>query len=272
MVRVGSVVPIEPQSWHHGLVARWWSLFCTSGPEIAYFRQFVEAGQPALDVACGSGRLLVPYVASGLHVDGCDASADMVGLCAEAARAAGASPTLYRQSMHELDLPARYRTVYVCGGLGLGSSREQDQEALRRLHEHLEPGGLLVLDNEVPYANSRHWDLWPADRRGALPEPEPPPGERRLGSDGNEYALESRLIGVDPLLQQETMEVHASQWRDGSLVAEERHRLTANLYFSGELLMLLERAGFTDVEVRGEYNDLPPTPDDRFLVYLARRR
>jgi hypothetical protein len=24
--------------------------------------------------------------------------------------------------------------------------------------------------------------------------------------------------------------------------------------------------------VRGEYNDLPPTPDDRFLVYLARRR
>jgi hypothetical protein len=35
--------------------------------------------------------------------------------------------------------------------------------------------------------------------------------------------------------------------------------------------MMLERAGFTSVEVRGEYNDLEPTPDDDFLVYLATR-
>jgi hypothetical protein len=33
--------------------------------------------------------------------------------------------------------------------------------------------------------------------------------------------------------------------------------------------MMLERAGFTSVEVRGEYNDLEPTPEDDFLVYLA---
>ena len=42
-------------------------------------------------------------------------------------------------------------------------------------------------------------------------------------------------------------------------------------YFSGELVMMLERAGFTEVEVRGEYNDLPPTADDTFLVYVAKR-
>ena len=57
---------VEPQSWHQGLVARWWALFRGDGPEIEYFRRFVEAGQPALDVACGTGRLLVPYVADGL--------------------------------------------------------------------------------------------------------------------------------------------------------------------------------------------------------------
>jgi hypothetical protein len=31
-----------------------------------------------------------------------------------------------------------------------------------------------------------------------------------------------------------------------------------------------ERAGFSDIEMRGEYNDEEPTPDDEFLVYLAR--
>lgn len=35
--------------------------------------------------------------------------------------------------------------------------------------------------------------------------------------------------------------------------------------------MMLERAGFTGVEVRGEYNDLPPTSADAFLVYVATR-
>jgi SAM-dependent methyltransferase len=271
LARVRWVIPIEPQSWHHGLVARWWSLFRDSGPEIDYFRQFVEAGQPALDVACGSGRLLVRYIEAGLDVDGCDVSPDMVALCREAAEAVGGSPNLYCQAMHELDLPRRYRTIYVCGGLGLGSTRDQDQQALRRLHDHLEPGGRLVLDNEVPYSDATKWAYWPAGRQGSLPEPPQPPGQRRLGSDGYEYALQSRMLGLDPLRQQEAWEIHASQWREGSLVAEEGHLLTSNLYFCGELVMMLERAGFTSVEVRGEYNDLEPTPDDDFLVYVATR-
>lgn len=261
----------QPRSWHHGLVARWWSLFRVSGPEIDYFRRFVEAGQPALDVACGAGRLLVPYVEAGLDVDGCDVSPDMVALCAQAAQAVGASPNLFCQPMHELELPRRYRTIYVCGGLGLGSTRDQDQQALRRVYEHLEPGGRLVLDNEVPYSDPTDWALWPAGRRDDLPEPDQPPDERQLASDGDEYALRSRLIGLDPLGQQWAREVHAYRWRDGTLIAEELHQLTSNLYFAGELVMMLERAGFTEVEVRGEYNDLEPTPEDTFLVYVATR-
>ncbi len=265
------MIPAEPQSWHHGLVARWWSLFRTSGPEIDYFRQFVEAGQPALDVACGSGRLLVPYVLAGLDVDGCDASPDMVALSREAAEAVGRSPNLYCQQMHELDVPRRYQTVFVCGGLGLGSTRAQDQQALRRLHDHLEPGGRLVLDNQVPYSDATRWAYWPAGQRDGLPEPSKPPGERQLGPDGFEYSMQSRMLALDPLNQQEVWEIHASQWRDGSLVSEERAHLTANVYFCGELVMMLERAGFISIEVLGEYNGLEPSPDDEFLVYVATR-
>ena len=262
---------VEPQSWHHGLVARWWSLFRRSGPEIDYFRRFVSLGQPALDVACGAGRLLVPYVADGLDVDGCDASADMLARCREASEAAGASPTLVCQAMHELDLQRRYRTIFVCGGLGLGSTREQDHEALRRLHDHLEPGGVLVLDNEVPYSDPDHWGLWPKGLRAGLPEHEPEEAQRHRAPDGTDYSLTSRLLALDPLDQQEAWEIHARQWQDEVLLAQERHRLTVNLYFRGELVLMLERAGFASVEVLGQYNDLPPTPEDDFLVYVARR-
>src|ERR1044072_9147900 len=49
------LVSDESQTWHPGLVARWWSEFSEGRPESAYFRKFVEVGQPALDVACGTG-------------------------------------------------------------------------------------------------------------------------------------------------------------------------------------------------------------------------
>ena len=75
-----------PQTWHHGLVAQWWSKFNTEGPEIAYFQGLIERyGQPALDVACGTGRLLLPYLRAGLDVDGCDISPDMLTRCREKA-------------------------------------------------------------------------------------------------------------------------------------------------------------------------------------------
>jgi SAM-dependent methyltransferase len=261
----------SPSTWHFGVVARWWAEFNDSGPEIAYFQRYIEAGQPALDVACGTGRLLVPYLRAGLDVDGCDISEDMLAHCREAAAREGLTPTLYAQAMHELDLPRRYRTIVVCGGFGLGSSREQDLLSLRRLHEHLEPGGVLLLDNEVPYADANLWQYWLPEKRAELPRPRRPPGERRVGADGTEYELRSRVVDFDPLAQQATLEMQAFMWRAGELVAEEEHILTMTLYFKDELVLMLERAGFDNVRVRGQYNDAEPTVDDDFLVYIAHR-
>lgn len=71
----------QPQTWHYGLVAKWWAEFNWSGPEIDYYRRFIEeGGEPALDVGCGTGRLLLPWLRAGLDVDGCDVSPDMIQL------------------------------------------------------------------------------------------------------------------------------------------------------------------------------------------------
>jgi SAM-dependent methyltransferase len=258
-----------PQTWHHGVIARYWAEFNTEGPEIEYFRRFVEAGQPALDLACGTGRLLVPWLETGLDVDGVDVSEDMLALCRERAERAGLSPTLHAQSMHELDLPRRYRTIVVCGGLGVGSDRARDRQALERMHAHLEPGGTLVFDNEVPYANRRLWGFWAVPE--GLPGEWPAPGERRRGSDGAEFELRSRVVAVDPLAQSATLEMRAEIWRDDERVAEETHTIDLMFYFRDELVLMLEAAGFRDIEVRGGYDDAEPTPEHRFLVFTARK-
>jgi hypothetical protein len=98
-----------------------------------------------------------------------------------------------------------------------------------------------------------------------------PPRERRLASDGGEYTLRSRVLGLDPLEQRVALGIHAERWRDGALETVEERTLTINLYFRNELLLMLERAGFADVRVEGDHNDLPATSDDEFLDYVARR-
>ena len=262
----------SPRTWHYGVIARYWAEFNTGGHEIEYFRRFVEEGDgPALDAACGTGRLLIPWLHAGLDVDGVDVSEDMLALCRERAEREGLHPALHAQSMHQLDLPRRYRTIVVCGGLGVGSNRTNDQQALERLHAHLEPGGTLVFDNEVPYANARDWTYWPSEKRKELPQPWPSPGERRRASDGSEYSLRVRAVALDPLSQSVRAEMRAEQWRDGELVAEEQYPIDLMLYFRDELVMMLERAGFEDVAVTGGYDDEPPTPDHRFLVFRTRK-
>lgn len=263
---------MAPRTWHYGLVAKWWAEFSEGGPELDYFRRFIERdGEPALDVGCGTGRLLLPYLRAGLDVDGCDVSADMIALCRERAEREGLSPTLFVQSMHELDPPRVYRTIVVCGGFAVGSDRTRDRQALDRFYEHLEPGGTLVLDNEVPYADSRQWRRWLREEDpGARPWPDDD-GERRTASDGSELALQARLIALDPLEQHATLEIRARQWRENELVAEEVHSLDLGLYFRNELQLMLELAGFEVVAVHGDHKEEAATAEHDFVVFVARK-
>jgi SAM-dependent methyltransferase len=258
-------------SWHHGLVAEWWAEFNTGGPEIEYFGSFVEGGQPALDAGCGAGRLLLPWLRSGYDVDGCDVSHDMVARCRELAERDGLDPTVWVQALHELDPPRRYETIVVCGVFGLGSTREQDTEALRRLHSCLEPDGRLLLDNELPYANARRWPLWTKDGRSTLPEPWPEAGDRARAGDGSERELRVRAVSLDPLDQRLVLELRADKWTDGVNVATEVHTLSMRMYFHAELLRMLEAAGFAVTAVHGDHRPEPAGADSDFLVYVAER-
>ena len=261
------------ETWHYGLVAKWWAEFNVDGPEIAYFQRLVESGQPALDVACGTGRLLIPYLKAGLDVDGCDVSPDMIALCRESAERAGLSPTLFVQPMHELDPPRTYRTIFVCGGFGLGSNRDQDARALRRFYDCLEPGGALVLDNENPYVTEYPWRYWVKSERVGIPRdwPRLEEAERRRGSDGAEYVLQSRVIDIDPLEQRATYEMRAAMWLNGELAREELHALHLTYYFANELRLMLEDSGFVDIVLHGDHQEESPTRDSDFVVLIGKK-
>ncbi len=265
----------EPQSWHHGLMAAWWAEFNTDAArEAEYFQALiVREGEPALDLACGTGRVLLPLLAAGLDVDGCDVSMDMLALCKQKTERAGFAPNLYQQAMHALDLPRAYRTIYICDSFGIGGYRAHDAEALMRCHHQLAPGGVLVFNHYLPYDNPDLWQYWLSGQRQELPRewPADDAARRRALASGDELELVTRIAAFDPIEQRVTLEMRVRRWSGEQVVEEEYGSLQENHYFYKEVEMLLMAAGFADVTATGVYSDAPMTAEQTQLMIVARK-
>jgi SAM-dependent methyltransferase len=224
-----------PSSWHHGLVAEYWAAVNLDAPEIELYRHFLRS--PILDAGCGAGRLLVPLQERGFDIDGCDASADMIDRCRQRAP----DSNLWVSRLHKLEPPRRYASIICSGVLGLGSTREQDIQALKRLYDALLPEGTLVLDNEEkPFRwRVRGWNT-------------PSTGE---------ISLSSRVDAVDAADRCIHLTIRA-ETRDGR---REEHTLTMRQWYRDELVPLLESAGFATVDVCSGI-------DEHTVVYIATRR
>ena len=257
------------QTWHHGLVARWWAEFNTDGDDIEFFRQAIlRSGEPALDAGCGTGRLLLAFRRAGMDVEGSDAAHDMLQWCRTLADREDLSVTLHQQPMHALDLPRRFQTVVICGAFGLGGSREQDLEGLRRIRGHLLPGGKLVFDHYLPNFDLRGWAAWV--EKPDLPRPWSKRRLRNVAADGSEMALRMRQLELDPLEQTTVQEIRASRSVDGKEVEVETHSIRISLYFKNEIVQMLTAAGFSSVRVTGGLEDRAPEPwRDERIVFEA---
>jgi SAM-dependent methyltransferase len=223
-----------PSTWHHGLVADYWAIANLEAPELDLYREHLRS--PVLDAGCGTGRLLAPLRSEGFEVDGCDASADMIERC----RRRAPDARLWVSTLHDLDPPRRYASIVCTGVFGLGTTREQDILAVKRLHDALLPGGTLVLDNdEQPF----HWQVrdWNEPSNG-------------------EISLRSRVDAVEEDDRCVHMTIRA-ETHDGR---REEHALTMRFWYRDELVPLLEEAGFAAINVQ-------PGIDEHTLVYSATR-
>ena len=260
----------EPEIWHYGLMAERWAETIHEAPELPFLKTAIElSGEPVLDVACGTGRLLLPLLQAGIDIDGCDVSGDMLQHCRRKAREKGFCPQLVQQPMSAFEMPRRYKTIYMCGSFGLAGSRENDLAALRCCYAHLEPGGALLLDIEAEYASPDSWPLWLPENRQRLPEPWPQEGDRRVAADGSANVAYFRTLDLDPLEQHYTRQVRLEKWVSGARVASEEYTLHGNLYLKSEVMLLLEVAGFAEITVQGDYRSEEATPEHRVLVFTA---
>ena len=91
------------------------------------------------------------FVARGLDVEGLDASPDMLARCRANAAARGLVVTLHESTMEAMELPRRYRSIYLAGpSFNLLTDDDMAWRALARIRAHLEPDGSALIPLFVP--------------------------------------------------------------------------------------------------------------------------
>ena len=260
----------EPVTWFHGLMAERTAEFCPDARQVPFFQREISSfGQPALDLGCGVGRLLLPLLQAGLDIDGCDISSDMLRHCRDRAAIQGLEPRLYQQPMHALDLPRKYRTIYICASFNLAGSRDNGLTTLRRCFAHLQEGGALLFDIDAEYAWHEGWEKWEPAKRKTLPEPWPDEKVHRTSADGSEYFEQQRMLSVDPLQQKMVHQVRIEKWVSGKLISSQEYTQHRTLYLPNEVLLMLQVAGFREITIRDGCTDKLATPDSEELIFTA---
>jgi SAM-dependent methyltransferase len=135
-----------------GLMAEAWDALRgdTSGwDDRDWFREIVRrSGEPVLDVGCGTGRLLLDFLADGVDIDGVDNAPDMLERLHAKAAALGldVDGRVNIGRMQTLRLSRSYRTIMVpSSSFQLLIEPDDAAEAMRRFFAFLLPGGSLAM-------------------------------------------------------------------------------------------------------------------------------
>lgn len=119
------------------------------------FGQYGRSPRIILDLACGTGTMTYILAERGYEMIGADASPEMLAVAAEKAGMLPECvmrPLFLCQSMEEIDLFGTVDAV-VCTLDGLNYiPHEALPEVFKRISLFIEPDGILIFDNNMPYA------------------------------------------------------------------------------------------------------------------------
>ena len=224
-----------------------------------------RAGGPILELAAGSGRLVVPLAGAGHTVTGVDRDRAMLDRARARARAAGAE-VADRLTLIEADLVGL--TLPSAGGYGLAfialnsllvlPGRAAQRTAVRALADHLAPGGLAVVDVWIPDAE----DLGRFDGRISLewPRLDPETGAIVTKVASAQHDAASATVTLTTIFEEGGQGTPPVRW-----VRRDRLRLVS----ADELRGFAEDAGLAVEVIAGDYGLGPIGPGSERAILIA---
>ena len=221
-----------------------------------YLERLKGVSGPILEPAVGNGRLLVPLLEAGLDVKGFDASEEMLAYCRAACASRSLPVQLSAQTFEAFSYDERFEAILVpLGSIQLITDHEAALAVLKRFHDHLAPGGRLILDLDTI--------------DGFLDAPH---SVRTWKAGDDLLTLTADRIDTDYVAQTTTTSLRYEHWRAGKLVDSEIDLFCLRWWGVAEFGMALQAAGFTGVAACGDYqHGRKPRKGDGIITFEARR-
>lgn len=254
------------QPWLDEQLAELYDVFPFADDLPLYLELGRTQGGQALELCCGSGRLLVPLAEAGLRLVGLDASGPMLAIARRKLAAAGPAVAdrarLVQADLRTFQLDQRFDLALIAvKSFVYLTERAEQLAALRRVYEHLRPGGLLALDLLHPRP------AWLARPDGSVWQDLAHHDAQR----GLTVARTETVVSTDLARQIRTIRsVYELISADGAV----RKRLVEwpfRFTYRYEAEHLLERAGFRVEAVYGGYRREPFESASSTMLLLARR-
>ena len=234
--------------------------------DIQFYLEYAkQTGGPVLELACGTGRVLIPIADAGIRIHGLDLSVNMLKIAEKkiSERCLNNLATLSLGNMADFDLAEKNFSmafIAVRSFMHLFTQREQLQ-CLKCIHEHLRKDGLLLMDLYSPnfVSMARYPEkVFTFRKEFWLP-------------NGNKVIEKRRFLGVDTLNQIFMDEILFEEYVDETQVRVRQVPLYTRFTFHYELELLLSASGFSVQEIFRDYDKAPYDGTGEIIVVVKKK-
>ncbi len=232
--------------------------------DLPFWQSLAEsAGGPVLELACGTGRLVLPLARAGLTVTGLDASRFMLAVARRNLVQEGAEVRarchLVEGSMVDFSLEERFGLICIpARSFQILLTREEQRGCLERCARQLRPDGRLAIDVFNP-----RLDLLtsPAGHEEGPDDFEGPDGVAITNRAHSDY-------------DQANQTVSSVRWYEydsdqGHVVRE--YSLALRYLFRFEMEWMLEACGFELEALYGDFERSPFAAESPEMIFVARK-
>lgn len=208
-------------------------------------RKYGQGG--VVDIACGTGAVLLYLAAHGIDVDGTDLSEEMCNVAAAKAEGMGLKLNIFPADMTKFDSGRKYSLAIIArSGFMHLPTPELQKAALLNIREQLSEGGILSLNTFDPFppVQTAQLSTGPEDYSFRL---------EYVNSEGKRERIYN-AVGYNPVTQ-----IMSGNWKfetlddEENVISERVRPLTMRQTYRQEMKWLIELCGFELIDVYADY-------------------
>jgi SAM-dependent methyltransferase len=213
-----------------------------------WLKQMQHLKGTALEMGCGTGRILIPLLKRKIKLIGIDSSVDMLNRCREKCRKLNLKPILSKQSMQTFKLNYKLRFVFIPdGSLSFIITNNEMMQTFANVYHHLLPGSAFMFDIlHLGTKTKKPERGWQGDWKYV--DDNLIYAKRYLTEYDSDTHIQSRLLIIE-------------KYVNGTLVGAEENLGKLRYYKINEIARFLLKAGFKGVKAYDWLSEKKVKPD-----------